>query len=54
MEVMHSTSTKFSGLSGCALSKLATDLGLPTLKELGYGTKTAFQEQKLEVLRTHP
>ena len=36
------------------LSKLATDLGLPTLKELGYASKLAFQEQKLEVLRTHP
>lgn len=35
------------------LSKLATDLGLPTLKELGYASKLAFQEQKLEVLRTH-
>jgi transposase len=36
------------------LGKLATDLGLPTLKELGYASKAAFQEQKLEVLRTHP
>ena len=36
------------------LSKLATDLGLPTLQELGYASKIAFQEQKLEVLRTHP
>ena len=36
------------------LTKLATELGLPTLKELGYASKTAFQEQKLEVLRTHP
>ncbi len=36
------------------LTKLATDLGLPTLKELGYTSKRAFQEQKLAVLRTHP
>jgi transposase len=36
------------------LTKLATELGLPTLKELGYASKLAFQEQKLEVLRTHP
>ena len=36
------------------LTKLATELGLPTLKELGYAGKLAFQEQKLEVLRTHP
>lgn len=36
------------------LGKLATDLGVPTLKELGYASKLAFQEQKLEVLRTHP
>jgi len=35
------------------LTKLATELGLPTLKELGYESKLAFQEQKLEVLRTH-
>ena len=34
------------------LSKLATDLGLPTLKELGYTSKAAFQEKKLQVLRT--
>jgi transposase len=36
------------------LTKLATELGVPTLKELGYASKIAFQEQKLEVLRTHP
>jgi transposase len=36
------------------LTKLATELGVPTLKELGYASKLAFQEQKLEVLRTHP
>jgi transposase len=36
------------------LAKLATELGVPTLQELGYASKLAFQEQKLEVLRTHP
>jgi len=36
------------------LTKLATELGLPTLKELGYASKAAFQEEKLEVLRTYP
>jgi hypothetical protein len=36
------------------LSKLATELGVPTLQELGYASKTTFQEEKLEVLRTHP
>jgi transposase len=36
------------------LTKLATDLGLPTLHELGYPSKLAFQEQRLEVLRTYP
>jgi len=36
------------------LTKLATELGIPTLRELGYASKLAFQEQKLEVLRTHP
>jgi transposase len=36
------------------LMKLATELGVPTLKELGYASKVAFREQKLEVLRTHP
>jgi transposase len=36
------------------LTKLATELGVPTLKELGYASKIAFQEQKLHVLRTHP
>ncbi len=35
------------------LTKLATELGVSTLKELGYASKVAFQEQKLEVLRTH-
>jgi transposase len=36
------------------LAKLATELGVSTLQELGYASKVAFQEQKLEVLRTHP
>jgi transposase len=36
------------------LDKLATDLGVPTLTELGYANKIAFREKKLEVLRTHP
>ena len=36
------------------LGKLATELGVPTLRELGYASKTAFQEKKLYVLRTHP
>lgn len=36
------------------LTKLATELGVQTLKELGYASKIAFQEQKLHVLRTHP
>jgi len=36
------------------LGKLATEIGLPVLKELGYPGKTAFQEQKLYELRTVP
>ena len=36
------------------LSKLATELGVATLEELGYPSKAAFQEEKLQVLRTHP
>lgn len=36
------------------LAKLATELGVGTLQELGYASKLAFQKQKLEVLRTHP
>ena len=35
------------------LTKLSTELGVATLKELGYASKVAFQQQKLEVLRTH-
>jgi hypothetical protein len=36
------------------LTNLATELGVTTLRELGYAGKLAFQEQKLEVLRTFP
>lgn len=36
------------------LAKLATELGVSTLHELGYASKLAFQEQKLEMLRTYP
>jgi len=36
------------------LAKLATELGVSTLEDLGYASKAAFQEQKLQVLRTHP
>jgi len=34
--------------------KLATELGVPVLRELGYPSKAAFQEKILGVLRTHP
>ena len=33
--------------------KLATELGVSTLQELGYPSKAAFQEKILGVLRTH-
>jgi transposase len=36
------------------LTKLATELGVRTLHELGYASKIAFQEQKLQMLRTYP
>ena len=36
------------------LTKLATELGVQTLKELGYESKLTYQQQKLHVLRTHP
>ncbi len=36
------------------LSKLATDLGVPAIKTMGYETKTAFIQQKLYLLRTYP
>jgi len=35
------------------LAKLATELGVATLHQLGYESKTAFQAQKLHVLRTY-
>ena len=34
--------------------KFATDLGLPTLKALGYESKLHFQERKLYVLKSYP
>lgn len=34
--------------------KLATEIGLPVLKELGYESKAAFQQRKLYQLRTVP
>ena len=45
-EVSQTLSTK--------LFKLATELGVATLRELGYGSKAEFQEKKIYVLRTHP
>jgi len=36
------------------LFKLATELGVSTLHELGYDSKATFQEKMLGVLRTHP
>ncbi len=36
------------------LTKLATELGVATLQELGYASKAEFKEKKLDVLRTHP
>jgi len=36
------------------LFKLATELGVSTLRELGYASKAQFQEKMLGVLRTHP
>ena len=35
------------------LHKLATELGLPTIKELGYQTKEAFVQKKLYLLRSY-
>ena len=34
--------------------KLATELGVPTIKALGYETKEAFVQKKLYLLRTYP
>jgi hypothetical protein len=36
------------------LHKLATELGVPTIKALGYETKEAFVQKKLYLLRTYP
>ena len=36
------------------LMKLATELGVATLRELGYASKLSFQQEKLQVLRTYP
>lgn len=36
------------------LHKLATELGLPTIKQLGFETKEAFVQKKLYVLRSYP
>ena len=34
--------------------KLATELGVETIKELGYASKAEFQEKKLYLLKTYP
>jgi transposase len=36
------------------LHKLATELGLPTIKKLGHETKEAFVQKKLYLLRSYP
>ena len=36
------------------LHELATDLGVPTIKALGYETKVSFVQKKLYLLRTYP
>ncbi len=36
------------------LRKLATELGVPTIKQLGYETKEAFVQKKLYLLRSYP
>ena len=36
------------------LRKLATELGVPTIKALGYETKEAFVQKKPYLLRTYP
>src|SRR6266436_7123815 len=36
------------------LHKLATELGVPTIKQLGFQTKEAFVQKKLYLLRTYP
>ena len=36
------------------LHKLATELGVPTIKALGYETKEAFVQKKLYLLKSYP
>ena len=36
------------------LHKLATDLGVPAIKQLGFDTKEAFIQKKLYLLRSYP
>ena len=36
------------------LHKLATELGLPAVKALGYETKEAFVQKKLYLLKSYP
>lgn len=36
------------------LSKLATDFGLPAIKAQGYGSKDAFLQEKLSLLKSYP
>jgi hypothetical protein len=36
------------------LGKLATDLGLPAIKALGYQSKSAFIQEKLYLLKSYP
>jgi hypothetical protein len=36
------------------LSKFATELGLPAIKQLDYESKAAFIEQKLYLLKSYP
>ena len=42
-----------SGTLATKIFKLATELGVQTLKELGYSSKKAFQERKIYLLRTY-
>ena len=36
------------------LHKLVTELGLPAVKAIGYGTKEALVQKKLYLLRSYP
>jgi hypothetical protein len=36
------------------LHKLATELGVPAIKQLAFDTKEAFAQKKLYVLRSYP